>query len=58
MSGGAAQYVIEAVAAKPDASIVLPTGNSPLGLYAELVAGYRRSEFDPSQLRIFQPVFF
>ncbi len=54
MSRAAAECVIEAVAAKPAASIVLPTGNSPLGLYAELVAGYRRGEFDPARLRIFQ----
>ena len=54
MSVLAAEYVVEAVAAKPDASIVLPTGNSPLGLYAELAALFRRGQFDPSCLRLFQ----
>ena len=54
MGAAAADYMADLVAAKPDASIVLPTGNSPLGLYVELIAKYQRDEFDPSRLCIFQ----
>jgi glucosamine-6-phosphate deaminase len=54
MSQAAADFVSAAVAAKPDAVAVFPTGNSPLGLYRELVHRRQRGEFDPTRLRIFQ----
>lgn len=49
----AADYVVAAVQAKPDSTIVFPTGKTPVGLYNELIARYQAGTFDPSQLRIF-----
>jgi glucosamine-6-phosphate deaminase len=43
-----------AVAAKPDASVVLATGNTPMGVYAELARRRAASRFDASKLRPFQ----
>jgi glucosamine-6-phosphate deaminase len=37
-SGAAADHVAALLARQPDAAIALPTGQTPLGLYAELVA--------------------
>src|SRR4051794_10529666 len=54
MSQAVADFVADLVKAKPDAALVLPTGESPLGLYRELIARYQRGTFDPSRLRIFQ----
>jgi glucosamine-6-phosphate deaminase len=54
MSQAAADFVTKAVAAKPDAVAVFPTGNSPLGLYQELARRRQQGLFNPSQLRIFQ----
>ncbi len=50
----AADYVADAVAAKPTLSAVLATGNTPMGLYRVLVDRYQAGTFDPSRLRIFQ----
>jgi glucosamine-6-phosphate deaminase len=54
MSQAAADFVAAAVAAKPDAAVVFPTGNTPVGLYKVLAAARRNGVFDPSRLRIFQ----
>ena len=54
LSQAVADFVADFVKAKPGAALVLPTGESPLGLYRELIARYQRGTFDPSQLRIFQ----
>lgn len=54
MSALAADYLAGVVADKPDAAIVLPTGNTPLGLYHRLVRMYRTGAFDPSRIRVFQ----
>lgn len=54
MSQSAADFVVAAVTATPDAAIVLPTGNSPIGLYQELAQRRQAGQFDPSHLRIFQ----
>ncbi|MCB0083490.1 MAG: 6-phosphogluconolactonase, partial [Caldilineaceae bacterium] len=49
----AADRVVAAVQAKPDSTIVFPTGKTPVGLYKELIARYQAGAFTPSQLRIF-----
>jgi glucosamine-6-phosphate deaminase len=43
-----------AIAAKPDAAVVLATGNTPMGVYAELVRRRAARRLDVSQLRPFQ----
>lgn len=50
----AADYLAKAVTAKPTSSIVLATGNTPMGAYAVLVERYRAGAFDPSGLCVFQ----
>lgn len=54
MSQRAAQVVADAVRARPWATIVVPTGATPEGFYAALVALHRRGVFDASRLRVFQ----
>lgn len=54
MSQRAADFVAAVVSAKPNTALVLPTGETPLGLYRALIAAYQRGTFDPSRLRIFQ----
>jgi glucosamine-6-phosphate deaminase len=54
LSRMAASLLGEALRAQPHASLVLPTGNTPLGLYRELAALYKRSAFDTAQLCVFQ----
>lgn len=49
----AADYVVAAVQAKPDSTVVFPTGKTPVGLYTELIARSHAGTFDPSQLQIF-----
>lgn len=53
-SRAGADFIVEAVQHKPDAVAVFATGNSPVGVYRELVERYRRGEWDPSRLRVFQ----
>lgn len=54
MSRRAAQMVAKLVRAKPEAAVMVPTGDTPRGFYAELAAIHRRDEFDVSRLRVFQ----
>lgn len=54
LSKRGADIFAEVIRRKPDATVVLATGNSPMGLYGELVARQERGEIDTSQLRIFQ----
>src|SRR5215213_9385286 len=54
LSRKAADFIAAAVAAKSDFNVVLPTGNTPIGLYRELIERRARGEFDSSGLRIFQ----
>jgi glucosamine-6-phosphate deaminase len=54
MSRAAAAMVAEAIARRPDASIVVPTGETPAGFYRELAALHQRGAFDASRLRVFQ----
>ncbi|GAC1407849.1 MAG: glucosamine-6-phosphate deaminase [Chloroflexota bacterium] len=49
-----ADLLCEEVERKPDASIVVATGESPMGMYAELGCRLARGQLDPSRLRIFQ----
>src|SRR5689334_10198363 len=49
-----ADLMQQMIAAKPDAAVVLATGNTPMGMYQELAARYRRGEIDTSRLRVFQ----
>lgn len=54
LSLAAADLVTDVITAKPDAALVLATGETPLGLYRELIARQQRGEIDTSRLRIFQ----
>ncbi|QBD76405.1 glucosamine-6-phosphate deaminase [Ktedonosporobacter rubrisoli] len=54
MSREAARAIAEVLKRKPGASIVIPTGNTPLQTYRELVQLYKRGEFTTAQLRPFQ----
>jgi glucosamine-6-phosphate deaminase len=42
--------VSRAIAERPDSMVVVPTGTTPLGLYAELATRADDGSFDPSQL--------
>lgn len=53
MSRVAADWVVAAINAKPDSTIVFPTGKTPEGLYHELIARHQQGAFDPTTLRVF-----
>ena len=53
LSRTAAELVLRAVRAKPALTLGLPTGNTPLGMYDELVRAYREQHLDFSNLRVF-----
>lgn len=53
MSRVAADWVVAAINAKPDSTIVFPTGKTPEGLYHELIARYQQGAFDPTALHVF-----
>ena len=53
MSRAAADIVARQLDKKPDAVLGLATGNTPLGLYAELVRRYRAGEIDFARARSF-----
>jgi glucosamine-6-phosphate deaminase len=53
LSRDAAQFVIETILSKPDSRLGLPTGQTPLGMYAELARRHREENIDFSQLRTF-----
>jgi glucosamine-6-phosphate deaminase len=53
LSQAAAELVIKAVRGKPDLTLGLPTGSTPLGLYEEIVKTYRDEHIDFSRLRTF-----
>ncbi len=50
----AADIVSDLVRAHPRTSLIVPTGETPLGLYRALAARRRRGAFDASHLRVFQ----
>jgi len=54
LSKTAAGLMAQVAASKPDASMVLATGDTPMGAYAELATLKTAGAFDPSHLRIFQ----
>jgi glucosamine-6-phosphate deaminase len=54
LSRAAADLFVSAVQAKPDAAIVVATGNSPVGMYRELATRYQAGQLDLAQTRIFQ----
>ena len=54
LSRAGAERVASYLRAKPDASVVVATGNTPLGLYRELADMRARGEWDSSRLRAFQ----
>jgi glucosamine-6-phosphate deaminase len=50
----AAKIIATAVALKPNAAVVVATGNTPVGTYGELASLRAEGKFDPSALQIFQ----
>jgi glucosamine-6-phosphate deaminase len=53
LSQAAAELVLKAVRAKPTLTLGLPTGNTPLGMYDELVRAYQEQHLDFSKLKVF-----
>ena len=53
LSRAAADHVAALLARKPEAAIALPTGQTPLGLYAELVARAAAQRLSAGQARFF-----
>lgn len=53
MSRVAVDWVVAAINAKPDSTIVFPTGKTPEGMYRELIARHQADAFDASRLRVF-----
>ena len=49
-----ADLLAEVIAARPEAVVVPATGDTPMGIYAELAARRERGELDASRLRVFQ----
>jgi len=54
LSRAGAALMADLIAAKPAASIILATGETPMGVYRELAALRQRAQLDTSRLRIFQ----
>ncbi len=54
LSRVAADLVVDVVNAKPDAALLVATGNTPMGMYRELGERRQRGELDASRLRVFQ----
>ena len=54
LSRAGADWLIEAIRAKPNAAIVAATGATPMGMYIELAQRRFRDQIDTSQLRVFQ----
>ncbi|GCE13862.1 6-phosphogluconolactonase [Tengunoibacter tsumagoiensis] len=54
MSLAAARLIAEAFTAKPDSSVIIAVGNTPLGAYKELAYFYQQGQIKTSQLRPFQ----
>jgi glucosamine-6-phosphate isomerase len=49
-----ADEIAAVVGAKPTAAVVVATGKSPMGIYAELAGRSARGQFDATNLRVFQ----
>src|SRR5215469_13488478 len=53
LSQAAAELLLKAIRVKPALVLGLPTGNTPLGMYEEVVRAYREQQLDFSRLRTF-----
>src|SRR5437867_2583779 len=53
LSETSAELVAKALRARPSLTLGLPTGNTPLGMYQELVRRHRDERLDFSQARTF-----
>lgn len=51
MSRKAANIIAAQVIAKPDSVLGLATGSTPIGMYQELIAGYKNGDLDFSQVK-------
>lgn len=49
-----ADLIADVITANPTATLIVPTGETPMGVYRELAARRRRGELDTSRLRVFQ----
>jgi glucosamine-6-phosphate deaminase len=54
LSAAAAEAFAGLVEAKPDATVILPTGDTPMGMYDAIASRVRRGDLDCSRLRVFQ----
>jgi glucosamine-6-phosphate deaminase len=54
MSRIGAAIVADVIAARPEATLLVATGETPMGLYRELAARRERGELDASRLRVVQ----
>lgn len=54
LSHAGADWIVNAIKAKPDSAIVVATGDTPMGVYRELAARRSRGLIDTSKLRVFQ----
>ena len=54
LSRAGADWLADAIRAKPDATIVAATGDTPMGVYSKLAEGFSRGLIDTSRLRVFQ----
>ena len=54
LSKTGADLVVKLFQEKPDAAVVVATGNTPMGLYRELAAAYASGAFNSRKLRVFQ----
>jgi len=53
MSQQAAQFIAQKILLKPNLVVALPTGNTPLGLYHELVRMFKEGLLDFAQVTVF-----
>jgi glucosamine-6-phosphate deaminase len=54
LSRRGADWLAKEISAKPEASIVVATGDTPMGVYRELAERRARGLFEASRLRVFQ----
>jgi glucosamine-6-phosphate deaminase len=54
LSQAGADLIASVIAARPDAALVVATGNTPMGIYSELARRAARGQLDTTRLRIFQ----
>lgn len=54
LSRAGADFVASIVAALPEAAVLIATGETPMGLYAELARRQQAGTFDGTRLRVFQ----